>query len=36
MLLLIAAVGAIVLAGRKRATPADRGTPGGEAEEVAA
>ena len=39
MLLLIAAVGAIVLAGRKRrdAHPsADRGTPGGEAEEVAA
>jgi NADH-quinone oxidoreductase subunit J len=35
MLLLIAAVGAIVLAGRKRSS-ADRGTPGGEAEEVAA
>jgi NADH-quinone oxidoreductase subunit J len=36
MLLLIAAVGAIVLAGRKRRPSADRGTPGGEAEEVAA
>jgi NADH:ubiquinone oxidoreductase subunit 6 (subunit J) len=35
MLLLIAAVGAIVLAGRRRAS-SDRGTPGGEAEEVAA
>ncbi len=39
MLLLIAAVGAIVLAGRKRREDepsADRGTPAGEAEEVAA
>ena len=37
MLLLIAAVGAIVLAGRRKSEPsADRGTPGGEAEEVAA
>jgi NADH-quinone oxidoreductase subunit J len=41
MLLLIAAVGAIVLAGRKRGErdgepPEDRGTPGGGAEEVAA
>jgi NADH-quinone oxidoreductase subunit J len=36
MLLLIAAVGAIVLAGRKRRGEADRSTPGREAEEVAA
>jgi NADH-quinone oxidoreductase subunit J len=36
MLLLIAAVGAIVLAGRKKREDADRGTPGREAEEVAA
>ena len=36
MLLLIAAVGAVVLAGRRRGPSADSGTPGGEAEEVAA
>ena len=36
MLLLIAAVGAIVLAGKRRADTTDGGTPGREAEEVAA